>query len=272
MPKASAFDPDALAFITATGITDNTQKSAINTLVLDLKGYSIWTKMQAIYPFVGGTASTHKWNLINPLDTDAAFRLTFSGGWTHSATGAKPNGTNAFANTFLVPDFHLLTNPFSLHYYSRTSTAQTGVGDANGCVIGARSNNNGFSNNAMSLYVKTNPGNFSVIFSTFTGVTANNYARYVEAIGTGFYSGVMTVLNSKIYKNAVNLTTTNLSYSRATPNRVVYLGALNNKGTSAEYSLRESAFAGIAESMSDTEIANLYTAVQAFNTTLSRQI
>jgi hypothetical protein len=39
-----AFDPDAQAFITAAAITDPTQQAAINTLVVDLKGYSIWTK------------------------------------------------------------------------------------------------------------------------------------------------------------------------------------------------------------------------------------
>ncbi len=53
---AAPLDPDAQAFITAAGITDATQQSAINTLVTDLKGYGIWTKMKAIYPFVGGTS------------------------------------------------------------------------------------------------------------------------------------------------------------------------------------------------------------------------
>ena len=69
-----AYDPDAQAFITAAGITDNTQKSAINTLVLDMKGFGIWTKMKAIYPFVGGTATTHKFNLKNPLDTSTLYK------------------------------------------------------------------------------------------------------------------------------------------------------------------------------------------------------
>ena len=70
-------DPDAQAFITAASITDPTQQSAINQLVVDLKGYSIWTKMSAIYPMVGGTASSHKFNLKDPRDLDAAFRLVF---------------------------------------------------------------------------------------------------------------------------------------------------------------------------------------------------
>lgn len=271
MPKAVGFDPDAQAFITATGITDNTQKNAINTLVVSLKGFSIWTKFKAIYPFVGGTATTHKFNLKNPLDTNGAFRLSFLGGWTHSSTGAKPNGTNAYANTFLIPKNDLITNYCSLHYYSRTSTTENGVGDANGCVIGVRSDNDAFANNANSLYVRTNPSNFTLFFSTFTGAI-NNYARYVEPIGTGFYSGALNGTSSKVYKNGVNTTTLNASFTRATPNLSQYIGALNNKGVSAEWSLKESAFAGIAETLTDTEIANLYTAVQAFNTSLSRQI
>jgi hypothetical protein len=32
-------DPDAQAFITAASITNPTQQSAVNTLVVDLKGY-----------------------------------------------------------------------------------------------------------------------------------------------------------------------------------------------------------------------------------------
>ncbi len=68
-------DADAQAFITATAITDLTQQTAINTLVTQLKTYGIWTKMKALYPFVGGTATAHKFNLKDPRDLDAAFRL-----------------------------------------------------------------------------------------------------------------------------------------------------------------------------------------------------
>jgi len=114
-------DADAQAFIDAAAITDVTQQSAINTLVLDLKNYGIWTKMKAVYPFVGGTATTHKWNLKDPRDLNAAFRLVFSGGWTHSSTGALPNGTNAYADTFLNENTILTLNNEHLSYYSRTN-------------------------------------------------------------------------------------------------------------------------------------------------------
>ena len=70
-----AIDSDAQAFITAAGITDSTQQAAITNLVIGLKNDNLWTKMKAIYPFVGGTAASHKFNLKNPLDTNAAYRL-----------------------------------------------------------------------------------------------------------------------------------------------------------------------------------------------------
>jgi hypothetical protein len=127
------YDPDAQAFFTASGLTGATNLNAINQLVLDLKGYGIWTKMKAIYPMVGGTAALHKWNLKDPQDLDAAFRLVFNGGWTHSATGALPNGTNGWADTFFNTDdttsiglqsygVYLRTNPTFAVNTTETST------------------------------------------------------------------------------------------------------------------------------------------------------
>ena len=76
-------DADAQAFITASGIS-GTEATAINTLVTDLKSANIWAKMKAVYPIVGGTATSHKFNLLNPVDSNAANRLVFAGGVTHS--------------------------------------------------------------------------------------------------------------------------------------------------------------------------------------------
>ena len=119
---AAALDPAASAFISAAGITDATQISAINNLVVGMKSDGIWTKMKAIYPFVGGTATAHKWNLKDPRDLDAAFRLVFNGGWTHSSTGATPNGTNGYADTKFNANTNLTNGNFHLSFYSRTNS------------------------------------------------------------------------------------------------------------------------------------------------------
>lgn len=269
-PPAPVSDPDAQAFLTAASITDTTIRTAINQLVIDLKAYSIWTKMKAIYPFVGGTATTHKFNLKNPLDADAAFRLTFFGGWTHSSTGAKPNGTNAYAETYFVPSVELTTNYGSAHYYSRTGTAEPTVGDANGIVMGARAT---AANDTFALTIKTNPSNFTQFFYSLTGTTTNQFARYVDSLGTGFYSGALSATGSKIYRNGINSTTINLSYTRNTPNVMVYIGAMNNKNLGpTELTAKESGLAAIGETLSDTETANYNLAVTTFETTLGRNV
>jgi hypothetical protein len=120
------YDPDAQAFINATGIS-GTNADAINDLVLDLKSYSLWTQLKAFYPAIGGTSTSCKYNLINPADTDAAFRLTFNGGWTFDSAGMKPNGTNGWANTYFsaANDFPNATGA-SLFLYTPSTTATSG--------------------------------------------------------------------------------------------------------------------------------------------------
>jgi hypothetical protein len=65
---------------------------------------------------------------------------------------------------------------------------------------------------------------------------------------------------------------TNTNSISALPNVSVYLGARSNNGTAVGFSLHQLAFAFLGGGLNDTEAAALYTAVQAFNTTLSRQV
>ena len=258
MLKKNNYDPDAQAFITAAGITDPIQQNAVNQLVLDLKGYSIWTKFKAIYPFVGGTATTHKFNLKNPLDTDAAFRLVFSGGWTHSSTGALPNGTNAYADTKLIPNTTLTLNSAHISFYSRTNIAS-------GVDIG--SSGGGFSSGIYILnkYVGDNRNYFNV-HGVGSVIEFTGFAR-----GDGFFclkrNNSTQIINSR---NSSNTTYSQNSTSKTTS--PIYISTLNNNGSNVLYSARECAFASIGDGLTDIEASNMYTAVQAFQTTLSRNV
>ena len=253
------FDADAQAFITAAGITDNTQKSAINTLVLSLKAAGIWTKMKAIYPFVGGTATTHKFNLKNPLDTDAAFRLVFLGGWIHSSNGATPNGVNARADTFLVPNTVLTQNSTHVSYYSRTNSNLTEI------EIGAANGPNA-TDDKLVLEIRTAGITYYNINSTTT------YISHADADSRAFYIGnrtSSTVVNG--FRNSSKLVTG--SVASTTPSTAkVYLGAFNRASSVALYSTKQCAFSTIGDGLTDNDALNLYTAVQAFNTTLARQV
>ena len=255
----SANDTDVQAFITAAGITNSTQQNAINTLVTTLKGYGIWSKMKAIYPMVGGTANAHKFNLKDSRDADAAFRLGFFGGWTHTSTGAKPNGTTAYADTFLntatvignVNDGHLT-------YYSRTNNS--GI---NQIEIGNRDSHSSF-----DLVIKFGAGNLAgaCINMSDTNVFTNNTSS------TGFYHANQnnTPNVRKMFKNGAVLATQTVAQN-VQPSERVYIGSRGGV-SSGFFSNRECAFATIGNGLTDTESANFYTAVQEFQTTLGRQV
>lgn len=256
---AAATDADADAFISAAGITDSTQQSAIQTLVTDLKGYGIWTKMKAIYPMVGGTSTTHKYNLKDPQDTDAAFRLVFSGGWTHSSNGALPNGTNAYADTKLTPSSSLSLNSTHISFYSRTNlnsnTAEMGCSNSSGA------------SPYLLLQTRTQSALLVAHMNDNGGSTT-----YSNPDSLGHYIGNRTASNVKTtFKNGSKVI--NDTYASNSLNtQSIYLGAYNCGCGSPAYSSKECAFSSIGDGLTDTEAANFYTAVQAFQTTLSRNV
>lgn len=252
-------DADAQAFVNAAVIEDQIQATAINQLVTDMKGYGLWSKMKAVYPFVGGTATSHKFNLKNPLDTNAAFRLTFTGGWTHSSTGAKPNGTNAYADTFLLPASTLTLNSSHLSYYSRTNVSESK--EDIGCWDGA-----GFHYTLLGIrYASLSNSTYSVIQSS------GSYFSFADANSQGFYLSARTSSTlTTLYKNGTSQNTSGTVSTGNPAAKTIYVGGCN--GNTAIFSSKEVAFASIGDGLSTIEAANFYTMVQTFNTTLNRQV
>jgi hypothetical protein len=258
-----ATDADATAFLNAAGITDATTTAAIQQLVIDLKFYSIWTKCKAIYPFVGASASAHKFNLKDAQDTDGAFRLVFSGGITHSSTGALFNGTTGYADSKFVPNSNSLSyNNNHIALYSRTSAAG---GVTSFYDMGAGDDNSGTGN--MTLWARRSANTSAYD----TGDGNLNRVLFSNSDGQGFYLGKADSTTGKIYKNGVQQATKSLTNLTLT-SRAIYLGAYNENNSVQYYTQREFAFASIGEGLTDTQAANLYTAVQAFQTTLGRQV
>ena len=265
-------DPDAQAFITAATITNFTQQNAINALVIGMKAQGLWTKMRAIYPFVGGTASSHKFNLKNPADTDVAFRLVFNGGWTHSNDGITPNGVNGFANTFFVPSVQYgPTDYSSLSLYSRTNSITAAIQTDMGASQFS-SPTGSFILNAV-LSTSSLVGGFQSDFPN-----AYNYQYYgsqgSNTDSTGFYTGTCDELSSGFYKNGLLLaenTFTKIS-TRTAPTIPLWIGADNYNSNARRYTNKNYAFAHIGNSLTSTDVVNLNNLVQTFQTTLSRNV
>jgi hypothetical protein len=256
------FDADAQAFFdrvtTAGGTLTNTEKTAVNTLVIALKADGIWTKMKAIYPMVGASAAACSRNLVS-----ASFTGTFSSGWTFASTGVTPNGTSAFMNTAFLPSVNLINNNYHLSHYSRTQkTTGTEVDIGSAGTIPILIALDQFFAGAGKAFVA---GDYNV--NVITNLTATNTTGFQVCTRPSQTLAKMFFNNNQI---GSNLTTNN---TNALPVFSFSLGSSkNSSGQPQEFSSKQCAFASIGDGLTDTEASNFYTLVQAFQTTLNRQI
>ena len=254
--QLAGFDADAQAFFdrvtTAGGTLSATEKTAVNQLVLDLKGYSIWSKMKAIYPMVGASSAACAQNL-----KSSSFTGTFFGGWTYASTGITPNGSTGYMDTFFNPSVNGMSNSNGhISVYTRSNLTGT-----NNCLIGVIGT-------TTEIAV-----NFALdkIYAMF-GSTP--YPDFSQVDKRGFYSVSRdTSTTVKNYFNgSVRVNGTSVAFPD-NPNAKILLGVQGSpSGNRGNFSANQQAFASIGDTLNSTESGNLYTAVQTFNTTLSRQV
>jgi len=248
-------DVNAQSFITAASITDGIQKIAINTLVVDLKGYGIWTKMKAIYPVVGGVAASHAVNLKTP----GTYNLTFTvSGWTHSSTGMTPNGA-AYADTNFNPTAASQTNVnWHVSFYSRTNVDNTGN------LFGLSNLTHGpIARQSNIMYVDW-PSQAAC------SVAAPGRLTLANTSTNAMFLYNATSSNVKVFKNTTTIGTGGAAPG-AIPNQNILL-SLGYTSCTNRYDSRQCAFASIGDGLTDAEAANLYTAVQKYQTILRRQV
>jgi hypothetical protein len=247
---AVAYDADALAYFTAnTAITSDADKNAINTFYLGLKSDGIYTKIKAMYLPIWGSASSCKWNLVNPVDSNPAFRLTFHGtSWAFSSSGMTP--TNAYADTFLAPT---AMGQDSIHgsSYLRNNTTTDGPAFS--------TEDAGTLNNAFYLFPKiTTSNNYSVRIndSTSAFLSQTNNIRGLNIINR-------IASNSKKYRinNTEVFSLTTASTGRNTQS--IYIAKLRTTNT---YFTNEYSFLSFGDGLTDAEASNFYTRVNTLMT------
>jgi hypothetical protein len=246
------YDADAQAFFdrvtTAGGSLSLTEKSAVNQLVLDMKDDGIWESMKAIYPIVGASAASCAQNL-----KSSSFTGTFTSGWTFSSNGMN-GSSGTFFNTDLIPNNHILVDSTHISIYINNNLS------GNYCEIGTESTNTKL-----------------VLLQSFSGndisrINCDTFPGFVtQPDNDGFFIGSRIASTEfKIYRNTTTIRTTVIN-STSLPTEPVYIGQFNSPGPRYA-SPRRYAFASIGEGLTDDEASDFYDAVQAFNTTLSRQV
>jgi hypothetical protein len=259
--NSTQFDPDAGAFINATGI-GGIEAEAINNLVNELKVGGVWGSILALYPYVGGTAQTCKFNLMNPQDTNAAYRLTFAGTWTFDAKGATPNGAaGTYADTYVNPSL----TPFSrtsyhLSYYCPAqyvagALIDIGQGDFN--AVGE------------STITPRWTGDIAYFICYNSATTAGVFSVSGNTTTTGYWLSNRVSTGQQGWKNGTKLGTS-VTNGAATANRTFFIAAENNGTGTLRNSPRKHIIDTMGTGLTDIQAFNLSNSVQKFVTTLGK--
>ena len=245
--QIASFDADAVAFFgrvtTAGGSLSATEKAAVNTLVVQMKADGIWSGMKAIYPMVGASAAACAQNL-----KSSSFTGTFSSGWTFASSGVTGNGTSAYMGTGMSASGQLSTS--SAHMSSYNNTTPSG-----GVMLG---------NGNLSCFLQYS---VAILYgglanTTFINSPASQTASFIM-VNRPSSSTLKIIRNNTIVLS--NTSNTGTSYQSTNIDMARY-------GSGGFYESSRFAFASIGDGLTDTQASNFYTAVQAFQTTLSRQV
>ena len=262
--RPTVTDADAFAFVEAAGIGDPTQQAAVNTLVVGLKTNNLWNKMQVVYPFVGGTAYAHKFNL---KDT-SLYQVSFAGGINHTSLGVVTTATNASAGTGIIMRAALSNISSSAHVsmnFNTNSSAsynvvigntpnwpaasefRQGISMAHGYFGGTTPSVAGFSATVPSLPTRVGNGQglwvTSRVSDTVTGYRRSSVQDFSTSIGGATFSD----FNSR---NDQIQMFQDYSYGGTA-------GLIVNCAT-------------IGDGLTQTDVNNLYTLLNTYNTSLSR--
>jgi hypothetical protein len=243
------YDVDTQKFIDSSGITDQVEKFAVNNFVKQLKDSSLWEKFLAVYPMLGGTAATAKWNLKDPRNLDAAYRLTFNGTPVFAATGVLFPTIADYAETHLADSAIGGYSNSSISYYSRTQNAISGYDM--GCTDGA------IPYNELSI-IADSPNN-----SEWFGFKQN----ILTANTTGLFMLSSSSTNVTRYRNGVVVSSKGSAPNNSYTNLTILIG---KSRVSLNRGQKECALATIGYGLTDAQALTFYNIVQYFVNALSR--
>ena len=260
--KYQPFDEDAQAFITAAAITGLTQQTALDQLVLNLKGIGsttnnsdVWSDLYALYPFspIDGSTQTltaYSYNLINT----SAFQVTWNNTPTIDSIGVLFNGSNQYGNT----NFDIDGDALSLLDFGLTINKISEVSAGNGSYMGAY---DGANETAQLIEVSANEG-------------GNIGALYTNNVSFGSFAiGVNTLVrrsdsDMEGYENGISIGSNTVTIS--TPSPTTALISLGGRSGAFLKNCKLGGGNAIHKGLTDNQAKDLRDAITTYNTALGR--
>jgi hypothetical protein len=263
-----SIDPDAQAFLDAVvaagGTIDSTITDATDVLVTDLKTAGVWSKIDVFLPVVGGTANSHKINLVEP--SNATFDYTYFGTVNHSVSGMTRDASlGAVVPTWYVEDLVQSTTGSS-HYALYRNRVSADV--------------------AINGYLDTSEGNpyrYFCIGNNGSSAYGELYGRYNQSWNAISNNGLgLMTLNKNgsslsLYQNnsLINTIASDAFYTAPSTEKIPVLAIWWTNYPDNIYpdpTDQRVSTLSIGAGLSSTERADLDTAIENFNTTLGRAI
>lgn len=238
-------------------IIDRFVVGAKNLFGLTLGEMTLNEQFAFINPFVGGSATYHKYNLI---DASAG---TFSGGVTHSGSGVQFGGVNGSFDTgcfggsltYPTPPGNINGNNNSFGVYSRTNSS--GLTVDLWCADGV--------NSEIYIYGRTGGGNVL----TRNGQTGTNHQTAIaDSLG---HTSVSRVNNTqyKVYKNGAVVDTYSQASNQQFSEMNIVIGSI---AAASQFSDREITFAYGGLGMTDDQMNSFDNLIQELQADLNRNV
>jgi len=240
----------------AAGVTVSAaQRAAVTALASAINSIGV-SKFSAVYPFIGESATPHTFDLMGSYD------ITWVGGVTHGSTGITGNGSSGYGRTGLLPSSLSTTSAHLAAYMNGTP-----AGGASQNYIAAMT---GVGVNLFGI------GWFTVGTIEAAGLGVATSAEYCPPSANTNHTGLLAASvngsrNQQYYRNGATVGST-AAATGTLAGFELYLLAGNSAGSPIVYSNMNMRFASIGAGLSASEMSTLYTAVQAFQTALGRQV
>lgn len=269
---SAALDTDVQSWLTrvasASGTVSAGTQTAVNTFVLACKAASIWTLFRRLNLCVGDFNASFV-PLVNTSGGTTDTNINLVSGDYSESLGWQTDGSTKCINTGYTPSE--ATGGLSV-YLRTTQTSNTTAR----VPIGSR--------NAGSTQIYRIGGNLSDLGATSGGVisiwgenilTPGDCPQTTGGLTATLWHGVRTASNAaRLFKAGVSVGTSTASKTPSTPAAALYVLAQNAAGTAASFLESGSRLAGYGcdIGMNQTQAADYYTAMQAFQTAMGRQV
>lgn len=252
--------------VVQSGGTVSAQASAATiTMFTSLVSNNLWDKIYAMYPTLGGVAASH---VINGRSSIGTYDLTFNGGWTHNSSGMKPNGTNGYAETNFNPNT-TIGNGGTSHlsvYVNLQGTGNRiydiGVGESDFNLT-----------QMLNLAAKRSVGSGNnTLFDAGDYSSGNGRVQTTsQASASGMTVGSYRSATDKtLYRNGSNIATQTANNASVYANRTMVIGAQKSDAGVQYYSDNRYAFVTIGSGLTNTDITNLSSIINTYQTSLGR--